>query len=135
MNKPEGREELHDYLQQRAVKDAIEQEDLNYVYKHMPSGNRWMLTEFLYSLDIDPLEYVNQIYSQMFVYHEGTTVRIPRQVEFIDYYAFQLSDVVELIIENNDCSFHDQAFVGMNPDCAIHWCGNVYGTDGRKKRN
>lgn len=135
MSKPEGREELHNFLQEKHIKDAIEREDLAYVYNKMPSGNRWMLTELLYSLDVDPLEYVTQVYSQMFVYHEGDTLVLPKNIEFVDWYAFQLSEITTLRVENNNCSFDGQCFSGMNPDCKIYWLGNVYDINGRKIRN
>lgn len=104
---------------------AIEDENLDYVYK-LDSTEE--ITEFLMSKDVNPLDYVTEVWAYMFFGFDMDSVIIPGRIKTIHNRAFESCDLIEVVkIEEGVKRIKTQAFAGCYNLSEVHLPSTIEG--------
>lgn len=107
------------------VIEAIENENLDYVYK-LDSTEE--ITQFLVSKGVDPLEYITEVWAYMFFGFEFESITIPGRIKTIHNRAFEACyDLESVTIEEGVKRIKTQAFAGCKNLRVVHLPSTIEG--------
>ncbi len=123
--------EIIELLNDPITKSFVEDENLDAVYGRNSVNNTPLLTEYLESIGVDPLDYVTRIIPYMYEGCPHKKLVIPETVTKISHYAFG-GDTLEYVeILNDNCDVSPYAFNHLDDWVKIYFQGVTKRVDGK----
>ena len=134
---------VKDFLKREDIQEALENENLDLVYRRFEPMERSNLTRFFLELGIDPMEYLTKripdyCYEDALSIgeHEIPHLKIPTKFSKVGYYAFAGSDSIKVVeFEDGVEEIMDYCFAGSNnitdvyiPDSVSYIGDYIFGT-------
>ena len=123
-------EEIIKFLNRPNIKSYVADENLDAVYGQNKVNLTSLLTEYLESVGVDPLDYVTRIIPFMYEGCQHTKLVVPETVTKIQPYAFGGKlEYIEIL--NDTCDISDYAFDNLDDWVKIYCRGETKRVDGK----
>lgn len=123
--------DIIEFFNDPITRSFVEEENLDAVYGRNTVNRTPLLTEYLESIGVDPLEYVTRIIPYMYEGCPHTQLIIPNNVTKISHYAFGGYSLEYIEIQNDNCEISPYAFDNLNDWVKIYFRGVTKQVDGK----